>query len=58
MDEGIELLTGIRAGDRESNGEFTVESINRRVEDRLIHFSVQLKNFAKFLDLIKFTVWL
>ena len=47
VDEGIELLTGIRAGDRESNGEFTAESINRRVEDRLIHFSKQLKNFAK-----------
>ncbi len=47
VDEGIELLTGIRAGDRVSNGKFTAESINRRVEDRLIHFSRQLKNFAR-----------
>jgi lon-related putative ATP-dependent protease len=47
VDEGIELLTGIPAGDRESNGQFTADSINRRVEDRLIHFSRQLKNFAK-----------
>ena len=47
VDEGIELLTGIRAGERESNGEFTAECINRRVEDRLIRFSRQLKNFAK-----------
>ncbi|MBT8126087.1 MAG: AAA family ATPase [Gammaproteobacteria bacterium] len=47
VDEGIELLTGIRAGDRESNGKYTSDSVNRLVEDRLIHFSMQLKNFAK-----------
>ena len=47
VDEGIELLTGIRAGDRESNRKFTSDSVNRLVEDRLIHFSMQLKNFAK-----------
>ena len=47
IDEGIELLTGISAGVRDDDGAFTADSINRKVEDRLIHFSMQLKNFAK-----------
>ena len=47
VDEGIELLTGVSAGVREADGKFTADSINRLVEDRLIHFSMQLKHFAK-----------
>jgi len=47
VDEGIELLTGVSAGERDSEGVFPADSINRQVEDRLIHFSVQLKNFAR-----------
>ncbi len=47
VDEGIELLTGEAAGIRDADGEFTAGSINRRVEDRLIHFSTQLKRFAR-----------
>jgi predicted ATP-dependent protease len=47
MNEGIELLTGIKAGERDADGQFPVDSINRRVEDRLIHFSLQLKQFAR-----------
>ena len=47
VDEGIELLTGVSAGGRDADGNFSADSINRRVEDRLIHFSKQLKQFAK-----------
>ena len=47
VDEGIELLTGVSAGVRNEAGEFSDDSINRRVEDRLIHFSMQLKRFAR-----------
>jgi predicted ATP-dependent protease len=47
VDEGIELLTGVSAGVRDADGNFSADSINRRVEDRLIHFSMQLKSFAK-----------
>jgi len=47
VDEGIELLTGVRAGARDADGNFTADSINRRVEDRLIHFSTQLQRFAR-----------
>ncbi len=47
VDEGIELLTGAAAGERDAAGRFAADSINRRVEDRLIHFSTQLKRFAR-----------
>ena len=47
VDEGIEILTGVNAGVREPDGSFTEDSVNRRVEDRLIHFSMQLRQFAK-----------
>jgi len=47
IDEGIELLTGATAGARDAGGKFATDSINRRVEDRLIHFSMQLKRFAR-----------
>lgn len=47
VDEGIELLTGVSAGERDANGEFPAGGINRMVEDRLIHFSRQLRQFAR-----------
>ena len=47
VDQGIELLTGVSAGERDAEGQFPADSINRRVEDRLIHFSMQLKRFAR-----------
>lgn len=47
FDEGIELLTGVSAGERDKDGNFPTDSINRKVEDRLIHFSLQLKRFAR-----------
>jgi predicted ATP-dependent protease len=47
FDEGIELLTGVSAGERDKDNNFPPDSINRRVEDRLIHFSQQLKRFAR-----------
>jgi len=42
VDEGIELLTGLPAGERDSDGRFPPGSINRLVEDRLVHFSTRL----------------
>ncbi|NNL06779.1 MAG: AAA family ATPase [Gammaproteobacteria bacterium] len=47
VDEGVELLTGVSAGVRDQDGKFPPDSINRRIEDRLIHFSLQLKRFAR-----------
>ncbi len=39
IDQGIEILTGLSAGKRDSDGNFPKGSINRRVEARLIAFS-------------------
>ena len=36
IDQGIELLTGIPAGERDLNGQFPTGSLNQRVEARLI----------------------
>jgi lon-related putative ATP-dependent protease len=35
IDQGIELLTGVPAGERDDKGEFPVGSVNQRVEARL-----------------------
>jgi len=45
IDDGIELLTGVPAGERGETGEFPAGSINRRVEDRLIGFAERLRDF-------------
>jgi len=39
IDEGIELLAGIPAGVRGSDGRFPAGSVNARVEDRLLEFA-------------------
>jgi predicted ATP-dependent protease len=41
-DEGIELLTGTVAGQADGDGVFPAGSINRLVEDRLVHYSRQM----------------
>lgn len=46
IDEGIELLTGIKAGVREPDGSFPEGTVNRAVEERLEQFAGQIKSFA------------
>ena len=46
IDEGIALLTGIPAGDRDANGKFPANSINARVEERLIALADARRRFA------------
>jgi lon-related putative ATP-dependent protease len=47
IDEGISLLTGVPAGIRGADGYYPVDSINRRVEDRLRAFAHVRRNFEK-----------
>jgi lon-related putative ATP-dependent protease len=47
VDAGIELLTGITAGARDTQGQFPEASINRLVEDRLVQFSTRLLQLGK-----------
>ena len=47
IDEGIEILTGVKAGERSSDGRFPGGTINRLVEDKLRLFAERGRNFAK-----------
>jgi len=46
VDQGIELLTGIPAGDRGEDGSYPEHSINRRVEDRLRALAEKSRAFS------------
>jgi predicted ATP-dependent protease len=46
VDDGIELLTGIAAGQRDDQGLFPDGSINRRVEDTLARYSETMQAYA------------
>ena len=45
-DEGIEVLTGVPAGERNSEGHYPAGSINDRVQKKLLQYSEQQKQFA------------
>ncbi|HEY3358966.1 MAG TPA: AAA family ATPase [Polyangia bacterium] len=45
IDEGMEILTGVAAGQRDAHGVFPPGTINRRVEDRLRHMAEEMKSF-------------
>lgn len=47
VDEAIEVLTGIPAGEADKNGKFPAESINLRVEEKLLEMSQSRAKFAK-----------
>ncbi len=46
VDEGIEVLTGVAAGERNGDGHYPADSINGRVERKLAQFSEQQKQLA------------
>jgi lon-related putative ATP-dependent protease len=39
VDQGIEILTGVPAGERDASGQFPAGTINHRVERRLVEFA-------------------
>jgi lon-related putative ATP-dependent protease len=47
IDEGIEILTGVKAGERGPEGRFPAGTINRLVEDKLRMFAERGRGFAK-----------
>ncbi|HEX9880150.1 MAG TPA: ATP-dependent protease, partial [Candidatus Binatia bacterium] len=46
IDEGIEILTGIPAGERDAEGRFPPSSINGKVEKTLDEYARKLKRFS------------
>lgn len=47
VDEAVELLTGLAAGERDQAGNYPTESINGRVETTLLAFAKNLQDFDK-----------
>ncbi len=48
VDEGVSLLTGVRAGERGADGKYPKDSVNGRVECRLGAYAETLRRFAPF----------
>lgn len=47
VDQAIELLTGVDAGERDQDGAFPPDSVNGRVEQRLIELAVRRREFGR-----------
>jgi hypothetical protein len=47
VDEGIEILTGVKAGKRLKSGKFQKVTINGRVQERLEKLAKGMKEFEK-----------
>jgi lon-related putative ATP-dependent protease len=47
IDEGIEVLTGVKAGARQPDGKFEPDSVNARVDQRLRGMAQTLQQFGK-----------
>lgn len=47
IDEGIEVLTGVKAGERQASGSFEPETVNALVDQRLRKMAEELQRFGK-----------
>jgi predicted ATP-dependent protease len=47
IDEGIELLTGVKAGKRSKAGKFEPNTVHGRVDKRLLRLAEQAVKFAE-----------
>jgi predicted ATP-dependent protease len=47
IDEGISILTGVKAGARNEDGSFEKDSVNARVDQKIEHLANQMKAFAQ-----------
>jgi predicted ATP-dependent protease len=47
IDQGLEILTGMTAGEPDDNGAYPEESVNGRVQRRLKEFAEKRKRFAR-----------
>ncbi len=46
IDQAVSILTGVDAGQRDENGDFPVDSVNRRVEQQLLKYAESRKQFS------------
>lgn len=50
IDEALTVLTGADAGERGEDGQFPEDTVNRKVEDQLIHYATLRRKFAEAPD--------
>jgi lon-related putative ATP-dependent protease len=50
IDQGIELLTGVRAGSRRKDGTYGPGTVNRLVQDRLLDLAEKRRSFGRRAD--------
>ena len=50
VNQALELFTGLKAGERDADGQFPEGTISRRVSDRLLQFADWRKSFARKED--------
>ena len=46
IDEGLEVLTGVSAGQRQDDGHYPQETVNDRVQKKLLHYAEQQKRLT------------
>jgi predicted ATP-dependent protease len=46
IDQGIEILTNVKAGRRQRNGQFPKETVNNLVDEKLRQMAMTLKKFG------------
>ena len=49
IDEGIEVLTGVKAGKRQTDGTFQEDTVNYKIDERLRNMAEKLKEFPHVL---------
>ena len=47
IDEGIEILTGMKAGERRADGTFEKDTVNYLVDKRLREMAETMRRFAR-----------
>ena len=50
IDDGIELLTGMSAGQRDENGKFPDDSVNQRVQAKLTEYATKMHAYVSQSD--------
>jgi hypothetical protein len=51
VDEALEILTGMEAGEADEAGDFPEATVNARVLDQLVQFAVIAESFAKLVKI-------
>jgi predicted ATP-dependent protease len=49
IDQGIEILTGVKAGEKQKDGSFEKETVNYKVDKHLKEMAEKLREFSPFL---------